>query len=64
MHSPPAQRHSRPERFLADSPADGHNTPAAIASGGDPRRLCDHFGLSIQHATRYTAAIAEPLLRP
>lgn len=32
----------------------------AIASGGDPRRLCDLFGLSIQHATRYTDAIAEP----
>lgn len=32
----------------------------AIATGGDPRRLCDLFGLSIQHATRYTAAIAEP----
>lgn len=32
----------------------------AIASGGDPRRLCDLFGLSIQHATRYTDAIREP----
>lgn len=34
----------------------------AVATGGDPRRLCDLFGLSIQHATRYTDAIAEPLL--
>ena len=35
----------------------------ATATGGDPRRLCDLFGLSIQHATRYTDAIAEPALR-
>ena len=34
----------------------------ATATGGDPRRLCDLFGLSIQHATRYTDAIAEPTL--
>lgn len=34
----------------------------AIATGGDPRRLCDLFGLSIQHATRYTDAVAEPEL--
>jgi len=34
----------------------------AIATSGDPRRLCDLFGLSIQHATRYTDAIAEPTL--
>ncbi len=34
----------------------------AIASGGDARRLCDLFGLSIQHAARYTHAIAEPTL--
>lgn len=32
----------------------------ATATGGDPRRLCDLFGLSIQHAARYTGAIAEP----
>ena len=32
----------------------------ASATGGDPRRLCDLFGLSIQHAARYTDAIAEP----
>lgn len=34
----------------------------AIATGCDPRRLCDLFGLSIQHATRYTDAITEPAL--
>lgn len=34
----------------------------AIESGGDPRRLCDLFGLSIQHATRYTDAISEPVV--
>jgi len=34
----------------------------AIATAGDPRRLVDLFGLSIQHATRYTDAIAEPML--
>ena len=32
----------------------------AVATGGDPRRLCDLFGLSIQQASRYTDAIAEP----
>ena len=32
----------------------------AVATGGDPRRLCDLFGLSIGHATRYTQAITEP----
>jgi len=32
----------------------------AAATGGDPRRLCDLFGLSIQHATRYTAVLREP----
>jgi hypothetical protein len=32
----------------------------AIATGGDPRRLCDLFGLSIHHASRYTNAISEP----
>lgn len=32
----------------------------AIATGGDPRRLCDLFGLSIHHATRYTDAVTEP----
>jgi hypothetical protein len=35
----------------------------ATATGGDARRLCDLFGLSIQQATRYTDAIAEPQLR-
>jgi hypothetical protein len=34
----------------------------AVATGGDPRRLCDLFGLSIGHASRYTDAIAEPSL--
>ncbi len=34
----------------------------AAATGGDPRRLCDLFGLSIQHATRYTNAITEPVV--
>ncbi len=34
----------------------------AIATNGDPRRLCDLFGLSIQAATRYTDTIAEPAL--
>jgi hypothetical protein len=34
----------------------------AIASGGDPRRLSDLFGLSIGHATRYTDIITEPVL--
>lgn len=32
----------------------------AIWSAGDIRRLCDLFGLSIQQATRYRTAIAEP----
>lgn len=32
----------------------------AIATNGDPRRLCDLFGLSISHASRYTDAIREP----
>lgn len=36
----------------------------AIASGGDTRRLCDLFGLSIQAASRYTNAIREPDLEP
>ncbi|MGH3451649.1 MAG: hypothetical protein ACRDQW_13180 [Haloechinothrix sp.] len=36
----------------------------ATATNGDPRRLCDLFGLSIQHATRYTDAIREPILTP
>lgn len=34
----------------------------ATATGGDARRLCDLFGLSIQQATRYTDAITEPAL--
>jgi integrase len=34
----------------------------AAATGGDARRLCDLFGLSIQQATRYTDAITEPAL--
>ena len=33
----------------------------AIASRGDTRRLCDMFGLSINAASRYTNAIAEPI---
>jgi hypothetical protein len=32
----------------------------AIATDGDPRRLCDLFGLSIQCAGRYTDAVSEP----
>ncbi len=32
----------------------------AAASGGDPRRLCDLFGLGIQQALRYTTTIREP----
>lgn len=32
----------------------------AAATRGDARRLSDLFGLSIQHATRYTALIHEP----
>lgn len=32
----------------------------AIATGGDTRRLCDLFGLSINTATRYTDAVREP----
>lgn len=35
----------------------------ANATDSDPRRLCDLFGLSIQHATRYTDAIREPAVR-
>jgi integrase len=34
----------------------------AAASGGDPRRLCDLFGLGIQQALRYTNTIREPHL--
>ena len=34
----------------------------AVASGGDARRLCDLFGISINHALRFTAAIREPHL--
>jgi hypothetical protein len=34
----------------------------AIASGGDSRRLCDLFGLSIGHASRYADAITEPVI--
>ncbi|HZD24210.1 MAG TPA: site-specific integrase [Acidimicrobiia bacterium] len=34
----------------------------AIATGGDTRRLCDLFGLSIQQASRYTAGVIEPAL--
>jgi site-specific recombinase XerD len=36
----------------------------ALATGGDTRRLCDLFGLSINTASRYTAAIREPSLDP
>lgn len=36
----------------------------ALATGGDTRRLCDLFGLSIQAASRYTDAIREPSLDP
>jgi hypothetical protein len=37
----------------------------AHASGGDPRRLADLFGLSIQAGTRYTATVDHPdLVRP
>lgn len=32
----------------------------AIATGGDTRRLCDLFGLSIVQASRYTASILQP----
>ena len=32
----------------------------AAATGGDPRRLVDLFGLSNQHAARYDDALAEP----
>lgn len=34
----------------------------ATATGGDARRLCDLFGLSIMQASRYTDAVAEPAL--
>ncbi len=34
----------------------------ATASGGDPRRLCDLFGIGIQQALRYTNTIREPHL--
>lgn len=34
----------------------------ALATGGDARRLCDLFGLSIAQASRYIDAIAEPEL--
>ena len=32
----------------------------ALATDGDPRRLCDFFGLSISTASRYTDAVREP----
>jgi integrase len=32
----------------------------ALATGGDTRRICDLFGLSINAASRYTGAIGEP----
>jgi hypothetical protein len=32
----------------------------AHASGGDPRRLCDLFGLSVSAAERYTATLDHP----
>jgi hypothetical protein len=32
----------------------------ATATSGDPRRICDLFGLSIQQATHYTDIIREP----
>jgi hypothetical protein len=32
----------------------------ARASGGDVRRLCDLFGLSVSGAERYTTAIGHP----
>lgn len=34
----------------------------AIATGGDTRRICDLFGLSIQQAIRYTQGAIEPTL--
>jgi integrase len=34
----------------------------ALATGGDTRRICDLFGLSINTASRYTDAIREPRL--
>ena len=33
------------------------------ATGGDVRRLCDLFGLSVEGATRYLATIEHPDLR-
>ncbi|MEU9244463.1 hypothetical protein [Streptomyces sp. NPDC048385] len=32
----------------------------ADAAGGDPRRICDLFGLSVDAALRYTATIDQP----
>ncbi|MDQ8707957.1 hypothetical protein RCO28_36650 [Streptomyces sp. LHD-70] len=32
----------------------------AEATGGDPRRICDLFGLSVGAALRYTGAIDHP----
>lgn len=35
----------------------------AIATGGDTRRLCDLFGLSIHAASRYSAIVREPTIK-
>lgn len=32
----------------------------AEATGGDPRRICDQFGLSVGAALRYTGTIDKP----
>jgi hypothetical protein len=32
----------------------------AEATGGDPRRICDLFGLSVGAALRYTGTIDQP----
>ena len=54
----PHRAHAR--RVGPETPLLGQSLHEITATGGDIRRLCDLFGLSISGAERYTAVLDHP----